>query len=649
MVEHETFLIIASKWIREDGKYKRVGYYKFSNPKDFTVWLSREAPAVCFAHNLSYDFRAAVDVQVLRENGWELDACVLDVRRFYIAFKRKRQRLKFIDSMNYLPLSIWEIGKIFGLPKLEMPDWDDPLDDWITYCKRDVEVLERFVVWLIEEMWRLGVGLKPTLASYAFALYNLYYKPKNVRFAPPSDEKVLKLEREAYFGGRVECYRLGKVKQVCEIDVNSMYPYIMRTIKVPTRPLYYETEPSVEKLRRLVSEGEAVIARVVVNVPEGVDPPPVPWRNPVTMKVLFPTGRFETVLCTPELQLVLPYIEKVREMVVYQSAHAFQEFVDDLYSKRKEAKKQGNEPLSLLYKLLLNSLYGKFAERKVLTGTVKLAPPGALPGLYALGKLGVVLVKGPFMIENFGRKKIRDRFTAVSAFITSAARAHLWKAMTLIGRENLVYCDTDSIHFLYTPELEERLKPILSETELGKFKVERIAQEAEYVLPKLYRMDSKVRAKGMPRSSNGEIPLKAVEERVVGFREAVRRLGRPAIVWEEREKVVRSRYDKRIVNGDGSTQPLRLDIMDAFITSLPTLLTDGGGRGEGGVERVAGDEKDSEGQGGEETGCSDQRGAQAEIGGRGAKVLGNVEGQPGVRARQRERPHTRVRGQETAN
>jgi hypothetical protein len=436
---------------------------------------------------------------------------------------------------------------------------------------------------------------------------------------------------------------------VCEIDVNSMYPYIMKTVKVPTKPLYYERDPSVEKLRRLVSEGEAVIARVVVDIPENLDPPPVPWRNPVSMKVLFPTGRFETVLCTPELQLVLPYIEKVREMVVYQSAYAFQEFVDDLYSKRKEAKKEGNEPLSLLYKLLLNSLYGKFAERKVLTGTVKLAPPGALPGLYALGKLGVVLVKGPFMIENFGRKRIRDRFTAVSAFITSAARAHLWRAMVLIGRENLVYCDTDSIHFLYSPELEEKLKPILSDSELGKFKVERIAREAEYVLPKLYRMDSKVRAKGMPRSSNGEIPLKAVEERVLGFRESIKRMGKPAIIWETREKAVRSRYDKRIVHPDGTTQPLRLDIMDAFITSLPTLLTDGGSGGEGGAERASRDEKDSARARSQEARGGIQRRKEIEAGGRGAEVPGNLEGQPGVRARQRERPHTRVRSEKAAD
>jgi hypothetical protein len=610
MVEHETFLIVASKWVKRRGKYRRCGYYKFSSAREFTEWLSREAPLVAFAHNLSYDMRAGVDLELLREKGWKLKTAVLDTRKFFVTFQKGKRTLKFIDSLNYLPLSIWEIGKIFGLEKLEMPSWDDLIEKWVEYCKRDVEILETFVTWLIQEMWRMGVGLKPTAASYAFALYNLRYKPRYVKFVPSCDEKVVRLEREAYFGGRVELFRVGKVENVCEIDVNSMYPYVMKTIRVPTKPLYYEKEPSVEKLRRLVSEGEAVIARVAVNVPESLDPPPAPWRDPRTGKVMFPAGRFETVLCTPELKLVLPYVEKVREMVVYCSAHAFKEYVEDLYRKRVEARERGEKPLETLYKLLLNSLYGKFAEKRIVKGEVEVAPPGSRPGIHVIGKGMVVYVKGPFRIKGKVHEEVRDRFTAVSAFITSAARAHLWKAMRLIGKENLVYCDTDSIHFVYTPELEKKLEPILSDSELGKFKVEAVAQEGEYILPKLYRLGGKVRAKGMPHSPNGEVPLKAVEERVLGFRESIRRLGKLALVWETRVKEVRSRYDKRVVHPDGTTSPVKLDILDTFITPVPTLPTDGGGNGHPGSDKgPPGAEEDSQGQSWKEDGGADERGA----------------------------------------
>jgi hypothetical protein len=38
----------------------------------------------------------------------------------------------------------------------------------------------------------------------------------------------------------------------------------------------------------------------------------------------------------------------------------FETFVTDLFSKRDKAKKEGNSGLSYVYKILMNSLYGRF-------------------------------------------------------------------------------------------------------------------------------------------------------------------------------------------------------------------------------------------------------------------------------------------------
>src|SRR5690606_16794814 len=54
----------------------------------------------------------------------------------------------------------------------------------------------------------------------------------------------------------------------------------------------------------------------------------------------------------------------VDEVVVYKMLSLFKNFVANFYSKRETAKKQGDRVSDMLYKLLLNSLYGKFGQLK---------------------------------------------------------------------------------------------------------------------------------------------------------------------------------------------------------------------------------------------------------------------------------------------
>ncbi|MEM1523345.1 MAG: DNA polymerase, partial [Thermofilaceae archaeon] len=227
--------------------------------------------------------------------------------------------MKLVDTMNYYPAALKDLGKTFGLEKLEMPPLDAPLDEWKRYCLRDVEIIETFVTWLLEAMWKMGIGFKMTLASYAFALFMIKYKPNWLRFAPAEDPEVRQLEEEAYFGGRVEVFKLGKVKDVKVYDVNSMYPYVMRSTPVPIRPVYRCKNMSPALLKAYVQSGQALIAKVKLRILPETDPPPAPFRDRVTGKVLFPAGEFITVLCTPELQLCIDYVLEVYDVVMYDS------------------------------------------------------------------------------------------------------------------------------------------------------------------------------------------------------------------------------------------------------------------------------------------------------------------------------------------
>ncbi|MEM2475234.1 MAG: DNA polymerase, partial [Thermofilaceae archaeon] len=591
-VVHETFLIAASLWRRKGDKYFKVNMYTFQSPKDFTLWLLSKAPCVAFAHNLSYDARAGLDHAVLVNQGWDVKMASFEPRKTFIILVKGKKTVKLVDTMNYYPAALKDLGKTFGLEKLEMPDPGAPPEEWKRYCLRDVEIIETFVTWLLETMWKMGIGFKMTLASYAFALFMVKYKPKWLRFAPAEDPEVRQLEEEAYFGGRVEVFKLGKARSVKVYDVNSMYPFVMRNTAVPIKPVYRCKNMSPALLKAYVQSGQALIAKVKLRIPPETDPPPAPFRDRVTGKVLFPAGEFITVLCTPELQLCIDYVLEVFDVVLYDSHAVFRSYVEDLYSKRLEAKEKGDKAMDLLYKLLLNSLYGKFAERYRRNERIRLRRPGEREGIWLIGGGVVVEAVGPFVIVRKRGERALGRFTAVSAFITSAARAHLYQLMRAVPRSCLLYVDTDSLH-VTSPENDGIVpRELIDDKALGKLKLDFEAEEGEYVLPKVYRVGGRVKAKGMP-GSHTEIPRKVRVERCLGAREVLRRVGEWVVAWEVAEKEVKAKYDKRLVLPDGSTKPLVLSTIDSYI-----YLCNGGTPDENRDGGVGAERKGEEAKGG---------------------------------------------------
>ena len=58
------------------------------------------------------------------------------------------------------------------------------------------------------------------------------------------------------------------------------------------------------------------------------------------------------------------WITEIHKIYEYRARKIFRDYVTDIYSLRKKAKLEGNIPKALLLKYLLNSLYGKFGQKK---------------------------------------------------------------------------------------------------------------------------------------------------------------------------------------------------------------------------------------------------------------------------------------------
>ncbi|GAJ13197.1 unnamed protein product, partial [marine sediment metagenome] len=168
------------------------------------------------------------------------------------------------------------------------------------------------------------------------------------------------LERSAYRGGRNECFQIGELpeQQYHLLDINSQYPYVMKSFEYPTNLKSTGKELSLEQLRAYLKT-YSVIAEVLVDTPEPC------FAIKHSGKLLFPIGEFRATLTSAELRygLFYGYIKQVGNYALYEKGCIFEDYVKFFYGKRQEFSKNGNKVYGYLCKLMLNSLYGKFGQK----------------------------------------------------------------------------------------------------------------------------------------------------------------------------------------------------------------------------------------------------------------------------------------------
>jgi hypothetical protein len=185
---------------------------------------------------------------------------------------------------------------------------------------------------------------------------------------------------------------------------------------------------------------------------------------------------------------------KITQGYVYEKkAPIFRDFVQTVYEDRQVAIASGNEAVSFTLKILLNSLYGKFAQRQ--SGTsIEWYTYDRMNEYVDAGKK--VKIMGDFLVTEEERE-VPHVFVAIALIITADARIDLHSRMSDVIRRgfDVYYCDTDSIHTNATMD---------ETTGLGGLKLE-MSGTAAYAGRKLYAFyEGKIKAKGIGRNQVGE-------------------------------------------------------------------------------------------------------------------------------------------------
>lgn len=484
-----------------DKEYTKWFYYDdIGSFWDFTESLLRpKTRLVLIAHNVIFDFTVLKGWTELVNRGWTLTRLYEKGRTFIASYKKNSKTILILDNLNFFMATLKNLGKQIGIEKLDVDFNRSTVDELKVYCKRDVEIVlntwQKYIKWFkVNDLGNFGF----TISGQSFNTYRHKFMKHDIFIH--NRRYVLKLERESYFGGRTECFKIGNFNndKYYYLDINSMYPAVMKTNYYPCKYINYELNVSLIKLNIYLKKF-CIIAKVLIDTKK----PIIPTR--INGKVVFPVGKFNAVLATPELKLALKEnaVKKVLSIAIYQKEKIFTEYVDFFYNQRLKAKEDNNEAYILFFKLLLNSLYGKFGQRLGEWNTIGKCDPKEIKywteliykthTKYHFRKINGLVQRFDKPSESF------NSFPAISSHVTSYARVKLYKLFEIAKKENVFYCDTDSL-FVNQKGYDNLLLNI-QDKELGFLKVEDITDTLKIFGCKQYIFGSRNKHKGLKKDA----------------------------------------------------------------------------------------------------------------------------------------------------
>ena len=441
-------------------------------------------PEIYF-HNLGFDSGFIFDY--LLKNGFTysdsgkektFNAIISETNTIYkieIIYKRYLKGIKkvtFYDSYKKLPFPVSVIGKAYDLEvskgEIDYTRFREVgyklSDEEIEYVKLDLLVVAQALKFQFDD----GL-IKMTTGSDALSLFKKSIGLKTFRSCfPILDHEVDDYIRKSYKGGFTYVAPRFKGKILGEgsvYDVNSLYPSQMRYKNLPIsepKQFYgkYERDPQYPLyIQEIVVEFEVKKDHIPTIQIKGSG-----WAKD-TEYIEETKEPVRLYLTNVDLQLfmdhhIVHYIEYVKGYKFQETNGIFNNYIDHYMA----IKENTEGAIKQNAKLLLNSLYGKFATN-----------PDVTSKYVIMGEDGIV----KYVKKD---QEFRDPiYTAMGSFITAYAReVTIRTAQSVYDR--FVYADTDSIHLIGSDRPDIDVHP----TKLGAWDHEYYFVKAKYVRAKMY-------------------------------------------------------------------------------------------------------------------------------------------------------------------
>lgn len=518
------------------------------------IYLYKEV--YLFGHNIGFDLRVINLFHYLHDLGFSSKPPIINERAFIWTASVPNHKLTVLDTANFAVHSVKQLGKDMGYSKIDVNFTQVSDNELMTYCIRDTEIVEKFVCSYIKFIRENDLGnFKTTLASQALLAWRHRFMTAKVILH--SNKTAIDAERDSYHGGRVECFHIGVLpKQLYyNLDINSMYPFIMSTMKLPFRLENISNENRIKTLHYWVQK-RYVIAKVIVET--NTPCYPVYFNK----RLVFPVGKFAVTLHNEEIKQALlhneiKYIEKV---YIYNSGILFKDYVDFFYSVKVSSKLNGNSSWEFIAKILLNALYGKFGQTYVSRVITDIADtnqiwrlPYSIPENKSRGQY--VCWYDKLMFEQ-KQGETSHSFPAIAGSITAYARMLLWSYIERAQLHNVYYADTDSL--IVNESGYRNLLPYISSTQLGMLKLVSQSEYLEIRGCKDYQFGEEDKTKGKRKDAIVLSPNSWEQSQFEGILQWMNKgaAGGPVVTQIIKHRT--GRYDKGIILPDGSVMPYEL-------------------------------------------------------------------------------------------
>lgn len=523
---------------------------------------------VFFAHySGGFDNRFLISEILHRYDPSDISMKLIHNQPGFISVKNKFQ---LRDSFLLLPNSLAKLSKAFGvgekmdIDRTEMQKYsDEKINEYVlSDCILLYNVLKE------AEKSNFNYDLKKlTFPSIAFSNWKKKFVDKEIFENMSINKRYDEWFRGAYYGGRTEVFKRHG-ENIHYYDVNSMYPYCMKT---KPYPLGHPVPTKIYK------KGKLGVYDVTIFVPN-VNIPPIPIRRKKDHKIIFPTGTFRTKITSVELEALFNIGGKIKIIhdgyFFNEHCHPFSKYVDYYYTIKLENAKNKNAKYEIA-KYYLNSLYGKLAQKRTFKELQFFMPENISEegknydlvwtenDIIFDDQKDLVIDKNYKQIWSYDvESKLNYTMVHQGLFVTAYARIELWKRMFDFEQKGyeVYYCDTDSI--VSNAEIKTSL-------ELGDLDKEHEVQEGYFISPKLYVFyDEKGKevksAKGVDKEKlqfsdykkllkNEEIEVE--KSGTTGFLESLKKDNSKFIEAKILSRHISSKYDKRMLINNVETLP----------------------------------------------------------------------------------------------
>ena len=464
-----------------------------------TITRQNSSAKTIYFHNLGrFDGIFLLKHLALYHPNYTVKPLMRDNRLYEIAVYSKHKRLLFTfrDSLHLLPGKLDDLAKnlcpelgskgSISYEDVRLESLSTMKESLLDYMEQDILLLGGIMQTFQDiyyKAYQADIVNKLTIASLALSLFReKYYDDNKHRIHIPNQNEDTFIRR-GYYGGHTDAY-IPYGKYLYYYDVNSLYPFVMKEFPMPGgRPVWHSG------LETIPLDSMFGFIEAYVECPKSIKKPFLPYRNK-DGTLIFPTGTFVGVYYSEELK----YARDIGYTIIPICGYLFEEmespfkgYVHSLFESRSNAKKMGNNALSYVYKILMNSLYGRFGINPQSTKT-EMCNKSRRDRLLRRAEFisEVILREDLYMVSyltNPGKGPSywdppKNTAVQLSAAITASARIYMYK---YISREDCFYTDTDSIVLGNPLPLEDVYSSVL-----GKFKLEDRILEGDFLAPKCY-------------------------------------------------------------------------------------------------------------------------------------------------------------------